>query len=84
MCRGCGTGNAGRSGRRSSRCWFKCFMRTTEALYSDYVQAGYHGWQVPMKVNEAIRAGEMFIDTADELISLPDYAGRHGVLVRRC
>lgn len=55
-----------------------------EALHADYVQAGHHGWQVPMEVYEAIKPGEMFIDAMDELINNPEYVDRHGVLVRWC
>ncbi len=55
-----------------------------EALHADYVQAGHHGWQVPMEVYEAINPNEMFIDAMDDLLSNPDYYDRHGVLVRWC
>ncbi len=55
-----------------------------EALHADYVQAGHHGWQVPMEVYEAIKPKEMFIDAMDELINSPEYIDRHGVLVRWC
>lgn len=55
-----------------------------KALHADYVQAGHHGWQVPMGVYEAIEPGEMFIDAMDELINSPEYVDRHGVLVRWC
>lgn len=55
-----------------------------EALHADYVQAGHHGWQVPMEVYEAIKPNEMFIDAMDDLLNSPDYYDRHGVLVRWC
>lgn len=55
-----------------------------EALHADYVQAGHHGWQVPMEVYEAIEPSEMFIDAMDDLLNSPDYYDRHGVLVRWC
>lgn len=55
-----------------------------EALHADYVQAGHHGWQVPMEVYEAIGPREMFIDASDDLLNSPDYADKHGVLIRWC
>ena len=55
-----------------------------EALHAEYVQAGHHGWQVPMEVYEAIKPKEMFIDATDDLLNSPDYADKHGVLVRWC
>ena len=55
-----------------------------EELHADYVQAGHHGWQVPMEVYEAIEPKEMFIDASDDLLNSPDYADKHGVLIRWC
>lgn len=55
-----------------------------EALHADYVQAGHHGWQVPMEVYEAIEPKEMFIDASDDLLNSEEYKDRHGVLIRWC
>ena len=37
-----------------------------------------------MEVYEAIKPKEMFIDATDDLLISPDYADKHGVLVRWC
>ncbi len=55
-----------------------------EALYADYIQAGHHGWGVPMEVYDAIKPKEIFIDAADDLINSEDYRWKHGVLVKWC
>ena len=55
-----------------------------EALHADYVQSAHHGWGTPVEVYDAIKPGEMFIDATDDLLNSPDYADKHGVLVRWC
>ena len=55
-----------------------------ESLQADYVQAGHHGWQVPMEVYEAIQPKEMFVDASDELLESEYYADKHGVLINWC
>lgn len=55
-----------------------------DVLHADYVQAGHHGWQVPLEVYEAIQPKEMFIDASDEILGSVDYADKHGILVGWC